>query len=97
MESLCARCDVAAAFLNTPVDESKGFIHVQAPPEIQYPEPTVWRLKRQLYGLKDSPRSWQVRLNQVLKKPPFLANEIRHALSQVWILQVISTSLSWRT
>ena len=31
------------------------------------PEPTVWRLKRQLYGLRDSPRSWQVHLNQVLK------------------------------
>ena len=48
-------------------DGSKGFIHVQAPPEIQYPEPTVWRLKRQLYGLRDSPRSWQAHLNQVLK------------------------------
>ena len=59
--------DVASAFLNTPIDGSKGFIHVQAPPEIQYPEPTVWRLKRQLYGLRDSPRSWQVHLNQVLK------------------------------
>ena len=49
--------------------KSKGFIHVQAPPEIQYPERTVWRLKRQLYGLRDSPRSWQVHLNQVLKSP----------------------------
>ena len=54
-------------FSVTPIDGSKGFIHVQAPPEIQYPEPTVWRLKRQLYGLRDSPRSWQVHLNQVLK------------------------------
>ena len=64
--SLCVS-DVASALLNTPIDESKGFIHVQAPPEIQYPEPTVWRLKRQLYGLRDSPRSWQIHLNQVLK------------------------------
>ena len=64
--SLCVS-DVASAFLNTPIDGSKGFIHVQAPPEIQYPEPTVWRLKRQLYGLRDAPRSWQVHLNQVLK------------------------------
>ena len=59
--------DVSSAFLHTPVDESKGSIYVQAPPEIQYPEPTVWRLKRQLYGLKDSPKSWQIHLNQVLK------------------------------
>ena len=64
--SLCVS-DVASAFLNMPIDGSKGFIHVQAPPEIQYPEPTVWRLKRQLYDLRDSPRSWQVHLNHVLK------------------------------
>ena len=64
--SVCVS-DVASAFLNTPVGESKGSICVQAPREIQYPEPTVWRLKRQLYGLKDSPRSWQIHLNQVLK------------------------------
>ena len=49
--------DVAPAFLNPPVDDSKGFIHVQAPQEIQYPEPTVWRLNRELYGLRYSPRS----------------------------------------
>ena len=36
MESVCVS-DVASAFLNTPIDESKGFIHVQAPPEIQVP------------------------------------------------------------
>ena len=64
--SLCVS-DVASAFLNTAVDEWKGFIHVQSPPEIQYQEPTVWRLKRQLYGLRDSSRSWQFHLNQVLK------------------------------
>ena len=64
--SLCVS-DVASAFLNTPVDESKGSIYVQALPETQYPEPTVWRLKRQLYGLKDSLRSWQIHLNQALK------------------------------
>ena len=58
--------DVESAFLNTPVDDSKGFIYVQAPQETQYPEPTVWRLKRQ-YGLRDSPRSWQIHLTQVLK------------------------------
>ena len=47
--SLCVS-DVASPFLNTPIDESKGFIYVQAMPD--------WRFKRQLYGLRDSPRSW---------------------------------------
>ena len=48
--------DIASAFLNTPVDPSKSLIFVQAPPELQYSEPTAWRLKRQLYGLRDAPR-----------------------------------------
>ena len=60
--------DVASAFLIIPVDDSKGLIDVQAPQEIQYPEPTVWRLKRQLLGLRDSPKSWQIHLAQVLKR-----------------------------
>ena len=47
--------DVASAFLNIPVHDSNGFIYVQARQEVQYPEPTVWRLKRQLYGLRESP------------------------------------------
>ena len=68
MESLCVRCGVSVSqYAGWWVKASKEFIHVQAPPEIQYPEPTVWRLKRQLYGLRDSPRSWQVHLTQVLK------------------------------
>ena len=92
--SLC----VPDAFLNTPIDGSKGFIHVQAPPETQYPEPTVWRLKRQLYGLRDSPRSWQVHLNQVLKSLDIFHKRSQiPALSQVRIPQVISTSWSWLT
>ena len=60
--------DVVLAFLNTPVDESKGLIFVQAPHETQYPEPTIWRLKRQLYGFRDSQRSWQTHLTQVLER-----------------------------
>ena len=57
--------DVASAFLNAPVDDSKGFTYVQAPQDIQYPEGC---LKRQLYGLRDSLRSWHIRLTQVLKR-----------------------------
>ena len=49
--------DIASAFLNTPVDPSKPPIYVQAPRQMQYSEPTVWRLKRQLYGLRDAPKS----------------------------------------
>ena len=60
--------DIASAFLNTPVDPSKSPIYVQAPREIQYSEPTVWRLKRQLYGLSDAPKSWQAHFSQIMIK-----------------------------
>ena len=95
--SLCVS-DVASAFLNTPIDGSKGFIHVQAPPEIQsYPEPTVWRLKRQLYGLRDSPRSWQVHLNQVLKSLNLSQMKSDPCTFTGMDSKVISTSWSWLT
>ena len=58
--------DIASAFLNTPVDPSKSPIFVQAPRELQYSEPTVWRLKRQLYGLRDDPKSWQAHFSQIM-------------------------------
>ena len=60
--------DIASAFLNTPVDPSKPPIYVQAPRELQYSEPTIRRLKRQLYGLRDSPKSWQAHLSQIMIK-----------------------------
>ena len=48
-----------------------------SPHEIQYLEPTVWKLRRQLYGLRDSPRSWQIHLTQVLLKDGSCSNEVR--------------------
>ena len=61
-----ALSDFASAFLNTPVDPSKSPIFVQAPRELQYSEPNVWRLKRQLYGLRDAPKSWQAHFSQIM-------------------------------
>ena len=54
--------DVASAFLSTPVDNSAFR------PLKRFSILTVWRLKRPLYGFRDSPRSWQIRLTQVLKR-----------------------------
>ena len=60
--------DIASASLNTPVDPTKSPIFVQAPRELQYSEPTVWRLKRQLCGLRDAPKSWQAHFSQIMIK-----------------------------
>ena len=58
--------DIASASLNTPVDPSKSPIFVQAPRELPYSEPTVWCLKRQLYGLRDAPKSRQAHFSQIM-------------------------------
>ena len=57
---------IASAFLNTPVDPSKPSVFVQAPRELQYSEPMVCRLKRQLYGLRDAPKSWHAHFSQIM-------------------------------
>ena len=61
-----AASDIASGFLNTPEDPSKSLIFVQAPRELPYSEPTVWHLKRQLYGLRDAPKSWQAHFSQIM-------------------------------
>ena len=50
--------------LDAMVAESKGLLFVEAPKESQYPEPIIWRLKRQLYGLSESPIPWQSQLTR---------------------------------
>ena len=51
-----ASLDVEAAFLNAPLDEK---LYIRAPPGTdQLPEGHVYRLKKSLYGLKQSPKQW---------------------------------------
>ena len=51
-----ASLDVEAAFMNAPLDEE---LYIRAPPGTdQLPEGYVYRLKKSLYGLKQSPKQW---------------------------------------
>eukprot|EP00971_Amphidinium_carterae_P245711 4879616-Amphidinium_carterae.3 len=63
-----ARGFIQAAFLNACVDES-DVIHVKPPREL-YSSPEnqskVWRLKAALYGVKNSPKTWQKHLVRVM-------------------------------
>ena len=62
-----ASLDVEAAFMNANLDEE---LYIRAPPGTdQLPEGHVYRLKKSLYGLKQSPKQW----NDLLRR--FLIND----------------------
>lgn len=63
--------DVATAFLNGEIDEE---IYVKQPEGfgVKGKEHLVCRLKKSLYGLKQSPRCWNVMLARVLSKMGFV-------------------------
>ena len=65
MESVCVRCGLSVSQY---ADRWIKRIHSRSgATRDSIPRADRRRLKRQLYGLTDSPRSWQVHLNQVLK------------------------------
>eukprot|EP00975_Prorocentrum_lima_P046122 9646542-Prorocentrum_lima.AAC.1 len=54
--------DIATAFLNAPIDESK--VTLVAAPQILtklgvVSPGTVWKIRRAVFGRKESPRLWQ--------------------------------------
>ena len=69
-------CDVSSAFLHAPLSEE---VFVEPPDEWHRPLDehghaidAVWRLKKAMYGLKGSPKAWQVYLAEVITiKLPF--------------------------
>eukprot|EP00975_Prorocentrum_lima_P005517 1195822-Prorocentrum_lima.AAC.1 len=62
--------DIAAAFLNAPIDESK--VVLVAVPQILtklglVKPGTLWKIRRAVYGLEESPRLWQEKRDRVLE------------------------------
>jgi hypothetical protein len=69
----CVKFDVPTAFLHARLEEN---IYISLPREIfEYPENHVFRLRRALYGLKQSPRAWQAQLASSLSSIGFSPNE----------------------
>lgn len=64
------QCDVATAFLNSTVDtdiyinQPEGFVNTEYPGY-------VWKLKKSLYGLKQSPRLWFETMDAFMKESGF--------------------------
>ena len=60
--------DVSTAYLNAPIDEE---IYVEPPPGFEEPDKKVWRLKKSLYGAKQSAKNWGEFLATVLREYGF--------------------------
>ena len=59
---------ISTAFINTPLPPAEE-IYVQPPQEWYYNSPTtLWRLKKAMYGLRTSPKLWQLRLGEALRQ-----------------------------
>eukprot|EP00971_Amphidinium_carterae_P350205 6491433-Amphidinium_carterae.1 len=59
--------DIQSAFLNTPV-QPRTTILVKPPPECEQDNNILWKLHKQLYGLRDSPQKFQLHLSSILKQ-----------------------------
>lgn len=59
-----AQFDVKTAFLYGDLDET---VYMEQPEGFQQGNNLVWRLKRSLYGLKQSPRQWNQKFSSFLK------------------------------
>ena len=67
--------DVKSAFLNSFINEE---VYVEQPPDFQsfnFPN-HVFKLKKTLYGLKQTPRTWYERLNKFLLENGFKMEKI---------------------
>ena len=61
--------DVKGAYLHAPIECD---VYVKQPPGYQQSTNLVWKLKKSLYGLKQSGRNWHSLLHQYLKEMNFI-------------------------
>ena len=73
--------DVRAAFLHAPIDHE---IYMEQPEGFEEfsedGDKLVYRLKKSLYGLKQSGRNWNKVLHEYLKNDGFVRNEVDHCV-----------------
>jgi hypothetical protein len=71
--------DVKSTFLNGDLKE-EVYVHQPAGFIIASQEGKVLRLRKVLYGLRQAPRAWNLKLNNTLKKMDFVQSEHEHAM-----------------
>jgi hypothetical protein len=85
--------DVKTAFLNAVLVEP---IYVYPPRGLGFPRDTVWKLLKNLYGLKGAPRGWNLNLHSFLLEIGFTQSIIDPCLYHIkdlWVLVWVDDTL----
>ena len=69
--------DVATAFLYADLEE-ETFVEIPKGVALVGERDMVWRLRKRLYGLKQSPRMWNQTIDRLLKKLVFVRFASEH-------------------
>ncbi|KAF7808226.1 sacsin isoform X2 [Senna tora] len=69
--------DIKNAFLNGDLEEE---VYMDVPPGLKNENKLVCKLKKSLYGLKQSPRAWFERFTKVIKKQGYSQSQSDHTL-----------------
>lgn len=69
--------DVCSAFLNGDI---KGNVYISLPKGFKQKEGTICKLRKSLYGLKTSPKSWNEKFHSVMMSLSFLRSENEYCL-----------------
>ena len=85
--------DVKTAFLNAILEEA---IYIYPPRGLGYPPNTVWKLLKNLYGLKGAPRGWNLTLHAVMLELGFVQSVFDPCLyfiKDLWVLVWVDDTL----
>ena len=69
--------DVKTAYLNAPIDSE---VYVRQPEGFEGGKEKVWKLKKSLYGLKQSGRNWNIMLSQFFIPPSHHKMLVNHKM-----------------
>lgn len=85
--------DVKTAFLNAVLPEP---IYIYPPRGLGYPPDTVWKLLKNLYGLKGAPRGWNLTLHAVMLELGFIQSifdPCLYFIQGLWVLVWVDDTL----
>eukprot|EP00971_Amphidinium_carterae_P224033 4445501-Amphidinium_carterae.1 len=84
--NVLASTDVRSAFLNAAIDPNAPVVLVRPPSKVMkmglIPPSTLWRCTKAVYGLRESPKMWEVHRDKVLSDFEWTHNGKKHFLQQ---------------